>query len=139
MRSLLLIAHVFAAILFIGPATIGSSLFPRYATVEGRPVAELLHRLSRAYGTCSFVVPVVGIVLAARAEVLEKPWVAISLVLFVAGIGLLLGLVVPSQRSLLDPATPNDAQAGLIVRCRAGAGLYALTWLAVLVLMVVKP
>ena len=57
MHAFLLVAHIGAAILFIGPATLATSLFPRSARAGEREVARLLNRVSRVYGVCSLAVP----------------------------------------------------------------------------------
>ena len=84
MGELLLSAHVLAAIVFIGPVTMAVSLFPRYAgqalaeasprLVGARPAAEpvarLLHRINRVYSVLGLAVPVLGLALAIRMNVL---------------------------------------------------------------------
>lgn len=142
MRNLLLIAHVFAAVLFIGPSTVATSAFPRYADAEGRPVAVALHRISRAYGTGSIAVALLGIVMAVQQGRFGEIWVDTSLTLFVLATALLLAVVVPAEAAVLrrldDGAAAADLRA-LVVRIRIGAGTYALVWAAILVLMITKP
>jgi hypothetical protein len=169
MRTVLLVAHVFAAILFIGPSTVATSAFPRFADPAGAPVAVALHRISRAYGTGSLAVAAIGIVLAVDQGLFGQRWIQISLGLFVAATALLLAVVVPAEAAILrrlgaasagdgpdarrragdgdDPDHgpddgPGDGDAGiaaLVMRIRAGAGIYALAWLAILALMIAKP
>ena len=150
MRNVLLIAHVFAAILFIGPSTVATSAFPRFADPAGAPVAAALHRISRAYGTGSVAVAAIGIVLAVDQGLLGRLWIQISLGLFVLATALLLAVVVPAEGAILrrlgdapagaDGGAPDPgALAPLVMRIRAGAGIYALAWLAILALMITKP
>lgn len=140
MRNVLLIAHVFAAVLFVGPSTFASSAFMRYATTESLPVARALHRTTRAYGTCALAVAAIGLALASNQQLLDQTWVWASLVLFVAGSALLLAVAVPAQRTALaDLDGTGDVDAGTAMRARAAAGLYALSWAVVLVLMITKP
>jgi hypothetical protein len=62
MITLLLVVHVAAAILFIGPATLATSVFARYAAPSTRDVALAMHSVSRTYGTASLVVAAAGVV-----------------------------------------------------------------------------
>jgi hypothetical protein len=143
MRNLLLIAHVFAAVLFLGPSTVATSAFPRYADPEGYPVAVALHRISRGYGTGSIAVALIGIVMAIQQGRFGELWVDISLTLFVLATALLLAVVVPAEAAVLrrldgEGQGPPDVRS-LVMRIRAGAGTYALVWAAILVLMITKP
>jgi hypothetical protein len=141
MRNLLLIAHVFAAVLFLGPSTVATSAFPRYADAEGYPVAVALHRISRAYGRGSIAVALIGIVMAVQQGRFGELWVDTSLTLFVLATALLLAVVVPAEAAVLrhlGGAGPHDVRS-LVMRIRAGAGIYALVWAAILVLMITKP
>jgi len=140
MRTLLLVAHVLAAILFIGPSTVATSSFVRYAATETLPVARVLHGITRAYGTASLAVPVVGLVLAGRSGYLSAGWVALSLVLFAAALSLLALVVVPAQRQALAAVEASrEVPAALRSRLHGASGAYAVAWVIVLVLMVAKP
>lgn len=139
-RTLLLVAHVAAAILFIGPATFATSAFARYVAPDTLPVARALNRVSRAYGTCSVAVTVVGWVLAARSGYLSAIWVGLSLGIFVVAVVLLGAVILPGQRRLLAAAEADTVPpAATLARVRAASGLFALSWVVILVLMVAKP
>ena len=140
MRTLLLVAHIAAAIVLIGPTTFAASVFPRYASPDGRVVAEAMHRVCRAYGGASLAVAAVGVALAAQGGFLTQGWVLASLASFAVAFALLVAVVVPRQARVLaaiiagGEAAPADLSA-----MRTGSGLYGLIWLAILVLMVAKP
>jgi hypothetical protein len=139
-RTLLLVAHVGAAILFIGPVTFATSAFARYAASDTLPVARALNRVSRAYGTCSVAVPVVGGVLAAQTGYLSTAWVGVSLGIFAVALVLLAAVILPGQRRLLAAAEADTVPpAATLARVRAASGLFALSWVVILVLMVAKP
>lgn len=140
MRNLLLFLHVAGAVLFLGPTTMATSRFARHATRRELAEAVAARRTSRAYGTASIVVPAVGFVLAGRIQAFDETWVRLSIVLFVAG-ALLLGAVhLPAQRAALDRLGRGEPAGGAVVgRLRASAGLYALSWVAIVWLMVAKP
>lgn len=68
MKAVLLIVHVVAAIILIGPVTVAASLFPRYArsaahaepdrVAAPRAVAAAMHRITRSYAIPALAVPV---------------------------------------------------------------------------------
>lgn len=130
------------------------------------PVVHLLHRISRVYSVLGLSVPVLGIALAAWMRVLGEVWLVVSIGLTL-GAGVLLALgVLPAQRravGLLEqaavPAGPDRGAAvasdavvsdavvsDAVARWTAGAGrltassgVFALLWVVVVVLMVVRP
>jgi predicted integral membrane protein DUF2269 len=136
----LLVAHIGAAILFVGPATFASSAFARFASPSTREVAESLHAVTRSYGTATLIVPAVGIALAAQRALFTQGWLMAATGIFVVALGLLLGLVVPAQERALDVLQAGaNIPASLRLRLRLGAGFFALCWVVVLALMVMKP
>jgi hypothetical protein len=140
MTLFLLVAHIAAAIVFIGPATFASSAFARFAKPGTREVAEALHAVTRAYGMATLVVPAVGIALAAQRALFSQGWLIAATGLFIVALALLLGVVVPAQERALDVLrTGAEIPASLKMRLRLGAGFFALCWLIVLALMVTKP
>ncbi|MFB6392380.1 hypothetical protein [Polymorphospora lycopeni] len=151
MEAFLLSVHVLAGILFVGPAAVAVSLFPRFAPVaEGvggadgaaRPagernvgVARLLHRITRGYGIAALVVPVVGIALALVQGRMGEVWITIAMVLTAVAGGILALQIAPRQRDAL--AAPGDGrrlrQLGML------AGIFNLLWAVVVILMIVRP
>ena len=147
-KEFLLSVHVVAAIVLVGPMTVAVSVFPRYARAalapDGAPAAALaglLHRVSRGYAVLSLSVPVVGVALAGRMGVLGDPWVVVSFVLTIGAAALLALVVLPQQHRLLAAVnrgrTSDTPPAGGMPSL--APGLFALTWVAVVVLMVVRP
>lgn len=152
MDKLLLSLHVVASIVLIGPITMAASLFPRYARQaltddephQSAAVARILHRVSRTYAVLAISVPVLGIVLAARMGVLTDLWVVLSLVLTAAAAVLLAGFVVPSQTravGVIDGVGSTDAAhaADHLRQLSMTTGIFALLWVVVVVLMIVRP
>ena len=138
-RSILLFLHIGSAILFLGPATIATSLFPRYALAGDAAVGRVLHRVADVYGLLSLLVAVFGIVLAARYDLFSQAWVSASFVLFIVA-GVLLGaVIIPGQRRALRLMDAGPADRALVGRLRAASGGFALAWLVILFLMVAKP
>jgi uncharacterized membrane protein len=139
-RTLLLVLHIGAAILLIGPTTVATSAFARYATADALPVAESLHRIGRVYGPATLLVAAAGLALAQRGAMIAQGWLLASLLLFAVGWALLMGVILPDQaRALVLARRDPAALAPLRARLRAASGVYAAIWLVVLVLMVAKP
>lgn len=140
MRNLLLFLHVLGAILLIGPTTVATSTFPRAALAGDLSGMRNAARISRGYGIASVLVPVIGVVLAARIDVFAELWVQLSLGLFVVGAVLLLGVHLPAQRAALVACEAGgEVDPGLVARLRASAGIYSLTWVVIVWLMIAKP
>ena len=140
MRTLLLVAHIAAVVLFIGPATFATSAFARYAARATRDSALALHQASRTYGLATLAVPAAGFALAGQQNLLTQGWVLTSAALFLVGFALLYGVILPRQARVLDALdageAPTPADRSVL---RAAAGGYAVAWVAILVLMVAKP
>ena len=157
MAGFLLSVHVVAAVVFVGSVTVAVSLFPRYArqalddgTADvARPALHLLHRITRVYSVLALAVPVFGIAVGSALGVLGEAWVQVSMLLtLVAGL-LLAGVVLPRQRDLVALADGSGAPGGrtaartdasaLVRRLATASGTFNLVWVAVVVLMIVRP
>lgn len=151
-REILLIAHIGAAMLLIGPLVVATSLFPRHiANAIETPgevaVARVLHRITRGYGNASIVVALLGVALVAESDLWTEPFVMGAVALFLIASGLIFGIIVPAQaegirlvgNSADIPARELAGLGAVITRLRAVSGVTALLWAAVLFLMVVKP
>ncbi|MFG2368173.1 DUF2269 family protein [Streptomyces mirabilis] len=155
MAKILLSIHVLAAILLIGPVTIAASLFPRFArqaladgpeqqSAEGS--VRLLHRICRVYAVVGTSVPAFGIGTAEVMGVMGSAWLIASMALTVVA-AVLLGIAVLGTQDnvvtqLDEPdQTPTAAEALIarLPRLSMITGLFALTWLIVVVLMIVRP
>ncbi|MFF4731972.1 DUF2269 family protein [Streptomyces mirabilis] len=155
MAKLLLSIHVLAAILLIGPVTIAASLFPRFArqalaagpeqqSAEGS--VRLLHRICRVYAVAGISVPAFGIGTAEVMGVMGSAWLIVSMAL-TAVAAVLLGIAVLGTQDdvvtqLDKPQQDSTATESLIARLPRLSmitGLFALAWLIVVVLMIVRP
>lgn len=132
MGDVLLIGHVLAAMLFVGAMTVAMAMFPRLVAQPGQaPAARVLHRITRVYGVLSLLVPAFGFALALRDDVLDTVWVGASILLTIVAALLVFRIVTDQAQALIAP--PG------LRRLPIASGLFALIWVAVLVLMVVKP
>ncbi len=138
-RNIVLVAHIVAAVLFLGPVTVATSLFPRYARQGAWSVARALHRISRGYGLATLAIPAFGLWLAARLEYLGLLWINLSLGLFIGAFFLLVGLIVPRQARILATQPEGDPARADIATLRASSGSFAMVWIVILYLMVAKP
>lgn len=107
--NFVLIAHVIAAILLLGPVTVAISMFPKVALAakngqtENLGTVRTLHAISRTYGTWSLLVPLLGfgvmftdISLYMKAGALHG-----SIALAIIAWALLFFLVIPRQRLMM--------------------------------------
>lgn len=139
-RNVLLVLHITFAIALIGPVTLATSLFPRYATVAELPVARALFRVGRSYAFASLLVPAIGLILAQRVGYGSAGWVNASLGIYVAAFLLLAALVVPRQQKVVRGLEAGTAaSASDLGMLRGTSGLFSLSWLVILYLMVAKP
>lgn len=147
MHALLLSAHVLAGILFIGPVAVTCSVFARYVPVadpipgdnrdDGRSarVALALHRITRVYGVLGLAVPAFGIALALAQQRFGEIWITVAMVLTAVAGALLALRIVPAQAAAIAHPPGRRRLAGLT----ALAGVFNLLWVAVVVLMIVRP
>ncbi|MFE7773554.1 hypothetical protein ACFU5O_06600 [Streptomyces sp. NPDC057445] len=143
MTKILLIVHVLAAIVAVGPVTVAASMFPAAARrvlaepddVRGRAVLRNLHRVCRVYAVAGVVVPVFGIATANSLHVLGDTWLIVSMALTALAAVVLAALVLPRQRAVLEgPAGISDTK-----RLAMYTGMFNLLWATVTVLMIVRP
>ncbi|MGQ4511388.1 hypothetical protein [Streptomyces sp. DW26H14] len=168
MSKLLLVLHILAVVIGLGPVMVASSMFPsvlRRALAGGdaadaRGALGILGRICRVYAAVSIAVPVFGFGLASMHGGLGKPWLVASIVLTVVAAGVLVFLL-PAQQSALDAlagrggaaeapvpgaVAAEGALAGAPATASAApgrlamlAGIFNLLWVVVAVLMVLRP
>ena len=135
--KVLLWCHVAAVMFLLGPLTIATTTTPRYIRHKDVAVLRYLNRTSRVFGYGSILVLLFG--LGMTHKNLSKPWLTISMTLFVIGLAMLVFVVEPDQRkaiTALDAGETAEVQRGRIV---AISSIVALIWLVVLALMVWQP
>ncbi|NUL05286.1 hypothetical protein HRW07_19015 [Streptomyces lunaelactis] len=142
MTKFLLIVHVLAAIIAIGPVTVAASAFQaaaRRAVAEPDSEQALgavrnLHRICRVYATVGVVVPVFGLATANSLHVLGDTWLIVSIVLTAVAAGVLVLLVLPGQSAVL-----SDLGAVASAKLAMSTGAFNLLWATVTVLMILRP
>ncbi|MFD3401973.1 DUF2269 family protein [Kribbella sp. NPDC058693] len=149
MNKFFLTVHILAAILCVGPVTVATSMFPstakRMLTAETPEVGglQVLHRITNVYAWASLAVPVFGFALAGSMDVMGEAWLIISIVLTLIAALVLAFLVAPAQSKVLAAAGGTAEERSAVLSkaklLSMTSGIFALLWLVVLVLMVVKP
>jgi hypothetical protein len=116
---LVLWLHIGFAIFTIGPLALAISSTPRYIRRREVPVLRYLSRMTLIFTAASLLVLVFGIVLGQLHHEFSRPWLTISMTLFVVAIVLLV-LVIRDQRRAIKAvltaqppavAAPDDSGA----------------------------
>jgi len=127
---LVLWLHIGFAIFTIGPLALAISSTPRYIRRREVPVLRYLSRMTLIFTAASLLVLVFGIVLGQLHHEFSRPWLTISMTLFVVAIVLLV-LVIRDQRRAIKAvltaqppaaAAPDDSGA---MAADSGAGASA--------------
>lgn len=135
--KILLWCHLAAVMFLLGPLAIVTTSTPRYIRHKDVAVVRHLNRTTRIFGYGSILVLLFGLALAHKN--ISKPWLTISMTLFVIGLAMIVFVVEPDQRkavTALDAGADAEVQRGRIV---AISSIVALIWLVVLALMVWQP
>jgi Ca2+/Na+ antiporter len=110
---LVLWLHIAFAIFTIGPVTVAIMATPRYIRARNQTVVGYLLRTTRIFAVVSLGVLVFGLVLAQLKHDFSKPWLTVSMTLFVVVLVLLV-LIMRDQRravSALELAAAAEAPA----------------------------
>jgi hypothetical protein len=142
----LLSIHVLAAIIAVGPVTVAASMFPAATrrALADRDLATVraLHRICRVYAAIGIAVPVFGLATAGSLHVLGNAWLITSIGLTAAAAVVLTLVILPRQNSILAglaAAAPVRSDQAPPTRLALYTGLFNVLWVAVTVLMVVRP
>jgi hypothetical protein len=89
--------HIAVVIFTIGPVTAAIMATPRYIRKRNAVVVGYLYRVTRIYTLASLLILVFGLILADLLHDFSKPWLSISLTLYVVAVVLLV-LIMRDQR-----------------------------------------
>lgn len=107
MSEIVVILHIFSAILLIGPVAVSTSMFaPQLRKVaagnEAPGTLRLLHSITRTYGLLSLLVPAFGLVAFLTVDgAMKNHNLHAALLLAVLAWGVLVAAVIPRQRLAL--------------------------------------
>ncbi|GHA41535.1 membrane protein [Streptomyces tauricus] len=154
----LLVLHVLAAIVAVGPVTVAASMFPPSArraladpdNPRATETVRLLHRICRVYAALGIAVPVLGMATALSMGVLHDTWLIVSMVLTGIAAAVLLALVLPRQEEIVEAVEAVEAGTAttavdvavnprVTVRLAMFTGIFNLLWATVTILMIVRP
>jgi hypothetical protein len=133
---LLLWLHIAFALFALGPVTAAAMFTPRYIRAKDLAVLRFLHRNTRVFGLLTNGVFLFGLALGRAA--LAKPYLSVSMTLFIVG-AVLLVMIDRDQRTairVLSTETPEDDAKVQTGRIAMLGSIMALIWLIILVLMV---
>jgi hypothetical protein len=109
---LILWLHIAFVIFTIGPVTVAIMSTPRYIRARNLTVVRYLYRTTRIFVLISLGVLVFGIVLAQQLNDFAKPWLTISMTLFVVALVLLV-IVLRDQRKAIGSLETAEAADAL--------------------------
>lgn len=115
---LVLWLHVGFAIFTIGPVTVAIMSTPRYIRKRDAVIVRYLYRITRLFTVISLAVLIAGLVLANQLHDFSKPWVSVSLTLFVVAIALLALILRDQHRAIAALEEAEEVAAA----AAAGAG-----------------
>ena len=145
MFKVLLAAHVIAAIFAVGPLVHAAVTAARGIRTGDAVATAASARLLRIYSIASVVVVLIGMGLMSAKEDGQKAgaigelWIWLSLVLWVAAMGVVHGLVVPTLTRAGEQMKQQASVVTLTGRVAAGGGLVAILFAVIVVLMVYRP
>ncbi|MFB4302051.1 hypothetical protein [Actinomadura sp. NTSP31] len=147
MAKFLLILHVLAAVIAIGPVTVAASMFPKTlrraqsapGDREALTTLRTLNRICRVYALVGIAVPAFGFATASAMGVLGDAWLIASIVLTTAAAGVLALLILPAQEGAL--AATGTPASRLVPPSRIAmlTGVFNVLWATVTILMIVRP
>lgn len=141
-----LVLHLLTAVLVVGPLAVTSTHASRLVR-EGRVEAlRTASRTVRGSALASVVVVVLGTAMVGLGDVggqweFSQVWISASYALWLVALAITLLLVVRGLDDAVDALGPGGPGSGgaTASRVAAGGGLAMLCWIAIVVLMVVKP
>ncbi|MBK4346963.1 DUF2269 family protein [Lacisediminihabitans changchengi] len=148
MSTLLLVAHVVAAMFVIGPMAILPMMGLREVRAANAGRLDSISRATRLFSLLSLVVVVLGFGVLATARSKEQltvltPWVAASVIIYLVATSLSLFVTVPLLRNEADRLTSPQSTPHRSMRAyravAAASGATTLGLVAITVLMVWQP
>ncbi len=139
-NEVLVVLHVVAAVFIVGPLVAFASVSPRQVRSADLAGLRATTRGVWIYGLASVIVAVLGV---AMVRDFGPLWIWLSLLLYVVALGLtflLLALLRRTAVAAAAPALPTRTPATrTAAQVAATSGLVSLLFLAIVVLMVLKP
>lgn len=119
---LVLWLHVGFAIFTIGPITAAVMSTPRYIRKRNLVVVRYLFRTTRLYAIFCLGVLIFGLVLAQQLHDFSKPWLTVSLTLFVVALALLALILRDQHRAIVALVDAEETAAEVAASVPGAAG-----------------
>jgi Ca2+/Na+ antiporter len=118
---LVLWVHIGFVIFAIGPVTMAIMTTPRYIRRRNLVVLRYLYRTTFVYALVSLGVLVAGLILADLLHDFSKPWLTVSMTLFIVALVLLVLIILDQHRAIvrLEDAEEMAGEVGAVLPAAA--------------------
>ncbi len=142
--KVLLTLHLVAAVFLVGPLIASGMTGLRALRTGDAAAARLTSRMTTLYSWLSLLVAIFGLAMVQGRNrgfhiSFSETWIQVSIALYVVALVLSLLLVAPTLSAAARGLDAGEAIGSLRARAGASAGVVALLYLAILVLMVYRP
>ena len=160
MTTILIVFHVLAAVLFLGPVTVAISTFQTQAVkaqagdTRAAGAASVLHKLTNVYGMLAALVPLLGVgIMMTDSAYWSDGRFHIAITLAVIAWLILLFLIIPRQKKMMGSlglldAADHDPESDVLPAEKFDktksllsmfGGIFSLLWVIMLILMYWSP
>ena len=160
MTTILIVLHVLAAVLFLGPVTVAISTFQTQAVkaqagdTRAAGAASVLHKLTNVYGMLAALVPLLGVgIMMTDSAYWSDGRFHIAITLAVIAWLILLFLIIPRQKKMMGSlglldAADHDPESDVLPaekfdktksQLSMFGGIFSLLWVIMLILMYWSP
>ncbi len=160
MTTILIVFHVLAAVLFLGPVTVAISTFQTQAVkaqagdTRAAGAASVLHKLTNVYGMLAALVPLLGVgIMMTDSAYWSDGRFHIAITLAVIAWLILLFLIIPRQKKMMGSlglldAADHDPESDVLPaekfdktksQLSMFGGIFSLLWVIMLILMYWTP
>ena len=160
MTTILIVFHVLAAVLFLGPVTVAISTFQTQAVkaqagdTRAAGAASILHKLTNVYGMLAALVPLLGVgIMMTDSAYWSDGRFHIAITLAVIAWLILLFLIIPRQKKMMGSlglldAADHDPESDVLPaekfdktksQLSMFGGIFSLLWVIMLILMYWSP
>ncbi|SMG28925.1 hypothetical protein SAMN06295981_1745 [Corynebacterium pollutisoli] len=160
MTTILIVFHVLAAVLFLGPVTVAISTFQTQAVkaqagdTRAAGAASVLHKLTNVYGMLAALVPLLGVgIMMTDSAYWSDGRFHIAITLAVIAWLILLFLIIPRQKKMMGSlglldAADHDPESDVLPaekfdktksQLSMFGGIFSLLWVIMLILMYWSP
>jgi uncharacterized membrane protein len=142
--AVVLVLHLLTVAFVVGPLAVVAVTSPRHVRAGRVDALRDAQRTTRLYAFATLLTVLLGSAMIGLGDTgdaweMGQLWVSASYALWLVALALLLGVVVPAQRAAVEALETGGETAAAATRIGAGSGLAMLAWIAIIVLMVVKP